>query len=150
MKKVLFLILMLMTSAVCTAQTVLEKSMKSNILGCDRNYCIYLPAGYDESNAKYPVLYLLHGLTDNHTAWRDRGNINEIATDIFSKGDTQAMIIVMPDAGTTHDGYFNCPGWGYEDFFFDEFIPHIESSYRINATREHRAIAGLSMGGGGQ
>ncbi len=149
MKKVLFLILMLMTSAVCTAQTVLEKSMKSNILGCDRNYCIYLPAGYDESNAKYPVLYLLHGLTDNHTAWRDRGNINEIATDIFSKGDTQAMIIVMPDAGTTHDGYFNCPGWGYEDFFFDEFIPHIESSYRINATREHRAIAGLSMGGGG-
>lgn len=149
MKKVLFLILALMASSLCTAQTVLEKSMKSNILGCDRNYCIYLPAGYDESNAKYPVLYLLHGLTDNHTAWRDRGNINEIATDIFSKGDAQAMIIVMPDAGTAYDGYFNCPGWRYEDFFFNEFIPHIENSYRICATRGHRAIAGLSMGGGG-
>lgn len=59
------------------------------------------------------------------------------------------MIIVMPDAGTTYDGYFNCDGWHYENFFFNEFIPHIESRYRIKNDKEHRAIAGLSMGGGG-
>ena len=148
MKRALFSILILL-AAVCNAQTIVERSMKSNILGCEKSYCIYLPAGYDEGDAQYPVLYLLHGLTDNHTAWRDRGNVKDIATEIFAKGDALEMIIVMPDAGTTYDGYFNCEGWRYEDFFFTEFIPHIESSYRVKASREHRAIAGLSMGGGG-
>lgn len=148
MKNALFSMLILFAT-VCNAQTIVEKSMKSNILGCEKNYCIYLPAGYEEGNAQYPVLYLLHGLTDNHTAWRDRGNVKDIATEIFAKGDAREMIIVMPDAGTTYDGYFNCEGWRYEDFFFTEFIPHIESSYRVKASRECRAIAGLSMGGGG-
>lgn len=148
MKKALFSILILLAS-VCNAQTIVEKSMKSKILGCEKNYCIYLPAGYEEENIQYPVLYLLHGLTDNHTAWRDRGNVKEIATEIFANGDAREMIIVMPDAGTTHDGYFNCEGWRYEDFFFTEFIPHIEKSYHVKAGRKHRAIAGLSMGGGG-
>lgn len=141
--------MLILFATVCKAQTIVEKSMKSNILGCEKNYCIYLPAGYEEGNAQYPVLYLLHGLTDKHTAWRDRGNVKDIATEIFAKGDAQEMIIVMPDAGTTYDGYFNCEGWRYEDFFFTEFIPHIENSYRVKASREHRAIAGLSMGGGG-
>ena len=141
--------MLILFATVCNAQTIVEKSMKSNILGCEKNYCIYLPAGYDEDNAQYPVLYLLHGLTDNHTAWRDRGNVKDIATEIFAKGDAQEMIIVLPDAGTTYDGYFNCEGWRYEDFFFAELIPHIESSYRVKASRECRAIAGLSMGGGG-
>lgn len=148
MKRALFSILILF-AVVCNAQTIVEKSMKSDILGCEKSYCVYLPAGYDEGNAQYPVLYLLHGLTDNHTAWRDRGNVKDIATEIFTKGDAHEMIIVMPDAGTTYDGYFNCEGWRYEDFFFTEFIPHIESNYRVKARREHRAIAGLSMGGGG-
>ncbi len=148
MKNTLFSILILLAS-VCNAQTLVEKSMKSKILGCEKNYCIYLPAGYEEGNAQYSVLYLLHGLTDNHTAWRDRGNVKEIATEIFAKGDAREMIIVMPDAGTTHDGYFNREGWMYEDYFFTEFIPHIENSYRVKADRKHRAIAGLSMGGGG-
>ncbi len=132
-----------------TAQTVEEKSLKSDILACDKNYCIYLPEGYEQSDSLYPVLYLLHGLTDNYKSWRDKGRIKEIATEIFADGKAQKMIIVMPDAGTTHDGYFNCEGWRYEDFFFQEFIPHIESSYRIKAHRKYRAIAGLSMGGGG-
>lgn len=148
MKKALFSVLVLL-AYVCNAQTIEEKSMKSNILGCNKNYCIYLPAWYAEGNEQYPILYLLHGLTDNHTAWRDRGNVKEIATEIIDKGDAQKMIIVMPDAGTTHDGYFNCDGWRYEDFFFTEFIPHIENNYRVKRDRKHRAIAGLSMGGGG-
>lgn len=128
---------------------VRESEMQSELLGCKKKYCIYLPAGYDEEGREFPVLYLLHGLTDTHTAWRDRGDVADIATAVFARGKAQEMIIVMPDAGTTYDGYFNADGWCYEDFFFQEFIPHIESTYRIIADKEHRAIAGLSMGGGG-
>lgn len=148
MKKILLSMLILLTS-LCNAQTVIEKSMKSDILGCEKKYCIYLPASYEESDTQYPVLYLLHGLTDNYASWRDKGKIKDIATEIFAAGKAQEMIIVMPDAGTTHDGYFNCEGWRYEDFFFTEFIPHVEKSHRIKGDRGHRAIAGLSMGGGG-
>ena len=128
---------------------LLECEMQSEILGSTKRYCIYLPQGYSDENKTFPVLYLLHGLTDTHTAWRDRGNVHEIATGIFRSGKAQEMIIVMPDAGTTYDGYFNCEGWRYEDFFFQEFIPHIESTYRVIPDKQHRAIAGLSMGGGG-
>ena len=128
---------------------VLECRTESGILGSTKDYCIYLPAGYADEGRNFPVLYLLHGLTDTHTAWRDKGDVADIATEIISSGQAQEMIIVMPDAGTTYDGYFNCEGWLYEDFFFDEFIPHIESSFRVIPDRQHRAIAGLSMGGGG-
>ena len=128
---------------------VLECEMQSEILGCTKKYCVYLPQGYSNENRMFPVLYLLHGLTDTHTAWRDKGNVQDIATEIIRSGKAQEMVIVMPDAGTTYDGYFNCDGWRYEDFFFQEFIPHIESTYRIVPDRQHRAIAGLSMGGGG-
>jgi S-formylglutathione hydrolase FrmB len=128
---------------------VVECEMQSSILGCTKKYCVYLPAGYGDGSRKFPVLYLLHGLTDTHTAWRDRGRMADIATSVFEEGAAQEMVIVMPDAGTTYDGYFNIGDWHYEDFFFQEFIPHIEGKYRITADRQHRAIAGLSMGGGG-
>ena len=148
MKKTIFSLLML-SSIICNAQCIIERSIESKILGCKKNYCIYLPQGYADGGEQYPVLYLLHGLTDNHTAWRDRGNIKNIATEIFKSGNAKEMVIVMPDAGTTHDGYFNREGWRYEDFFFEEFIPYIENNYRIKSGRNYRAVAGLSMGGGG-
>ena len=132
-----------------TYPQLLECEMQSEILGCTKKYCIYLPAGYTDDAKSFPVLYLLHGLTDTHTAWRDKGNVQEIATELINDGKAREMIIVMPDAGTTYDGYFNSDCWRYEDFFFQEFIPHIESTYRIIPDRQHRAIAGLSMGGGG-
>ena len=122
--------------------------MHSDTLGCDKSYCIYLPESYGDESKSFPVLYLLHGLTDNNRAWRDKGKVDSIATKIFALGAAQEMIIVMPDAGTAFDGYFNCEGWRYESFFFSEFIPHIEGKYRIKADKGHRAIAGLSMGGG--
>ena len=61
------------------------------------------------------------------------------------------MIIVMPDANTGEVGYFNIPSkdWMYEDFFFNELMPHVESKYRIKSDKRFRAISGLSMGGGG-
>ncbi len=146
----LFLAVMTLQSvAQGTSPRLLEREMESRILGCTKKYCIYLPAGYGDENKNFPVLYLLHGLTDTHTAWRDRGNVADIATAVFAGGEAQEMVIVMPDAGTKYDGYFNAGEWRYEDFFFQEFIPHIESTYDIIADKEHRAIAGLSMGGGG-
>ena len=132
-----------------TYPQLLECEMQSEILGCTKKYCIYLPAGYADDAKSFPVLYLLHGLTDTHTAWRDKGNVQSIATELVNDAKAREMIIVMPDAGTTYDGYFNSDCWRYEDFFFQEFIPHVESTYRIIPDRQHRAIAGLSMGGGG-
>lgn len=142
-------VVLLRLSAQESYPAVIECEMQSQVLGCAKKYCIYLPAGYGNEDKKFPVLYLLHGLTDTHTAWRDKGNVQEIASKIFASGKASEMVIVMPDAGTAFDGYFNCEGWLYEDFFFQEFIPHIEGKFRVIGDRQHRAIAGLSMGGGG-
>ncbi|MBQ5752354.1 MAG: prolyl oligopeptidase family serine peptidase [Bacteroidaceae bacterium] len=145
----LFAVLVQMLAQGDDFPVVMECEMQSEILGCTKKYCVYLPQGYSNENRTFPVLYLLHGLTDTHTAWRDKGNVQDIATEIFQSGKAQEMVIVMPDAGTTYDGYFNSNGWRYEDFFFQEFIPYIEKLYRVVPDRQHRAIAGLSMGGGG-
>ena len=127
-----------------------EKSMESHVLGKTKGYCIYLPPSYSTDTTKqYPVLYLLHGYTDNYTAWRDKGQINDIANQLIAAGDACEMIIVMPDAGTDQDGYYNMEGWNYEDYFFKELIPYIEKEYRAIGDKQHRAVAGLSMGGGG-
>jgi len=126
-------------------------TISSIILKSDRKYAIYLPAGYETSQRTYPVLYLLHGATDNHTGWVQFGEVQRIADKSIQDGTATAMIIVMPDGDTGRMGYFNSIGgdWNYEDFFFQEFLPTIEKTYRIKADKWYRAIAGLSMGGGG-
>ncbi|MDR1920001.1 MAG: esterase family protein [Tannerellaceae bacterium] len=126
-------------------------SVHSNILKMDRNYSIYLPAGYDESDIRYPVLYLLHGSGDDHTGWVQFGQVQHIADKAIAEGLAGPMIIVMPDANTGRRGYFNSAGgdFNYEDFFFKELIPHIEKTYRVRTEKRYRAVAGLSMGGGG-
>ena len=128
---------------------ILECEMQSEILGCTKKYCVYLPQSYACGDREFPVLYLLHGLTDTYTAWRDKGRVLDIAAELMAAGKAQEMVIVMPDAGTTYDGYFNSEVWRYEDFFFQEFSPYVENSCRVIPDKQHRAIAGLSMGGGG-
>ena len=126
-------------------------SMKSKILNMDRKYAIYLPPGYDQSQRNYPVLYLLHGAGDDQTGWVQFGEVLSIADKSVTEGNATAMIIVMPDANTGKRGYFNdaTNSWRYEDFFFEEFMPYIEKTYRIKTEKRFRAVAGLSMGGGG-
>lgn len=128
-----------------------DLSMTSEILGMDRKYAVYLPPDYETSQRDYPVLYLLHGAGDDQTGWVQKGEIKPIMDKALSEGKSTAMIVVMPDAQTGQRGYFNSPdgAWRYEDFFFEEFMPFIESNYRIRAEKRYRAIAGLSMGGGG-
>lgn len=127
------------------------RQVKSNILKMDRNYSIYLPPGYDKSDQSYPVLYLLHGSGDNHTGWVQFGQVRHIADKAIADGTSAEMIIVMPDADTGTKGYFNAVDgrFNYEDFFFQELIPHIEKEYRVRSDRRYRAVSGLSMGGGG-
>ncbi len=126
-------------------------SMTSKILKSDRKYAIYLPPGYETSQRSYPVLYLLHGSGDDQTGWIQFGEVQYIADKAIKDGRATPMIIVMPDANTGKKGYFNDikDNWRYEDFFFDEFMPFIEKTYRVKPEKEFRAIAGLSMGGGG-
>ncbi len=125
--------------------------MPSKILNGDRKYAIYLPPDYDRSERSYPVLYLLHGSGDDQTGWVQFGEVRHIADKSINEGKSTAMIIVMPDANSGRRGYFNSPkgDFQYEDFFFSELMPYIEKTYRVRAEKRYRAIAGLSMGGGG-
>jgi enterochelin esterase-like enzyme len=127
------------------------RTVKSDILKMERKYAIYLPPGYAESDQSYPVLYLLHGAGDDHTGWVQFGQVQHIADQAVAEGKAARMIVVMPDANTGRRGYFNDirGDFNYEDFFFKELIPHIEKTYRVRSDRRYRAIAGLSMGGGG-
>lgn len=126
-------------------------SMNSDILETERKYALYLPPDYDISERSYPVLYLLHGGGDDQTGWVQFGEVMHIADKAIKEGKATPMIIVMPDANTGRRGYMNSPdgSWRYEDFFFEEFIPFIENTYRIKQQKRYRAVAGLSMGGGG-
>ena len=126
-------------------------TMNSKILDMERNYAIYLPPDYETSSRSYPVLYLLHGLGDDQTGWIQFGEVKKIADNAIINGNATPMIIVMPDANTGEVGYFNIPSkdWMYEDFFFNELMPYVESKYRIKSDKRFRAISGLSMGGGG-
>ena len=126
-----------------------NEAMESKIMDRPIEYALYLPSGYDESDRTYPVLYLLHGGGDDHTAWVQSGEVAFIADQAIQSGSATPMIIVMPNSKPGKSRYFNGykGEWPYEDFFFREFIPFIEATYRVKAEKRYRAVAGLSMGG---
>ncbi len=123
--------------------------ISSEILDRDMNYSIYLPPSYNDTDSVFPVLYLLHGMWGTYLDWVSNGMASVMNSLIISEESVE-MIVVMPngiDAFYCND--YNGGGILYEDFMIQEFIPQIESTYRINSTKEGRAIAGLSMGGYG-
>lgn len=128
-----------------------ELTLQSDILDSERKYAIYLPPDYHTSERSYPVLYLLHGAGDDQTGWIQFGEVRHIADKTIRAGKATPMVIVMPDANTGVRGYFNDVSntWRYEDFFFEELMPHVEEKFRIKSQKRFRAVAGLSMGGGG-
>ncbi|WP_320054786.1 alpha/beta hydrolase-fold protein [uncultured Acetobacteroides sp.] len=131
------------------------KTIHSNVLNADRDYTIFLPKSYGtDANRRYPILYLLHGMSGVNTSWFDNEHAKEVADQLIASGEACEMIIVSPNAGGNvsdgaWNGYFDMPGWKYETFFYSEFLPFIEKTYRVIGDKQHRAIAGLSMGGGG-
>lgn len=112
-------------------------------------YSVYLPPDYETSQRSYPVLYLLHGYSDDETGWIQFGEANAIADRGITNGDFPPCIIVMPDGKVSWyiNSYDGTDPW--EDMFIQEFIPFIEQEYRIRSKKEFRAVAGLSMGGNG-
>lgn len=156
MKQRLYLIVaVLIVSMATQAGRVLTDSLHSDVLGEWVKYNVYVPDGFERNTAQhYPVAYLLHGFTDDYTAWRDKGQMQTVADELIESGEAVPMVIIMPNAGgpktyETWNGYFNMPGWRYEDFFFQELMPQAEQKYRAGGSKEQRAVMGLSMGGGG-
>jgi len=126
-----------------------QETISSTILGRNVRYTVYLPADYDISQRSYPVVYLLHGFTDDNTGWLQFGEINRYADKAIADGTIPPMVIIMPNADSSwyinsYDGKEN-----YEDFFIKEFMPFVEKKYRIKTEKKYRGIAGLSMGGYG-
>ena len=133
-----------------------DLTVKSDIMNTDVKYSIYLPESYD-GKKKYPVLYMLHGYGGNNndwlqdntgSIWAGGGTMPAYAREYAEKTGKE-LIIVAPDGGNN----FYCDGFNggpkYMSFFFQEFIPYIESTYAIKAEKKSRAIGGLSMGGYG-
>lgn len=125
----------------------------SNVLNADKNFSVMLPRSYSkEPNRRYPVVYMLHGAGENDWEWANISvsMISEAITMITNDGSAAECIVVFPNANEAgHMGYFNQPDWKYEDYFFNELMPCIDKRYRTIPDKGHRAIGGLSMGGGG-
>lgn len=147
---ILFLLLISSFSLFAQQGKVLEEqNIKSKILKRNVNYAVYLPPDYETANRTYPVVYLLHGYSDDHTGWLQFGEINRYADKAITDGTIPPMIIIMPNADSSwyinsYDGKEK-----YEDFFIKEFMPHVEKIFRIKAEKKYRGVAGLSMGGYG-
>jgi len=131
-------------------------------LHLNRRMYVYTPPGYESSNEKYPVFYLLHGGGGDEDAWTALGRANWILDNLIATGKAKPMIIVMtngnafqtsslmtsPDAPEmTRENYRQYSGL-FEKSLVMDVIPFIEKNYRVKASKENRAIAGLSMGGG--
>lgn len=156
---VCFLLLLLCSMAQAQKEGTVSdcKTLKSEILKGEQRYAIYLPPGYDSSDRSYPLLYLLHpagpkGTLPNQQGWINYGMLKTFMDRGIASGEVAPMIVVTPDAnfGTRRVSYFNDPdnNFNFEDFFFKEFIPYIEKTYRCRTERGSRAVAGASMGGG--
>lgn len=152
MKSILTVLMVLSLAVGGFSQTgTIKESLKcdSQLLGYPVEYSIYLPADYGTSNRSYPVLYLLHGYSDDETGWVQFGEVAQIADKGIANGDFPPVIIVMPNGKISWycNDYKMANPW--EDMFVKEFIPAIEKTYRIRPKKEFRAISGLSMGGYG-
>lgn len=116
----------------------------------ERDYAVYLPKSYTSNpDKRYPVLYLLHGGSGTYSDWPVKGNLQGFANEIIDSGSACEMIIICPDGKQENTMWFNMENWPSLDHFFQELIPYIDKNYRTIPDKKHRAVAGLSMGGGG-
>ncbi len=142
-KKILFLFLLLLAS-ISRAASVELVQIKSEKMNRDIPVNVILPDGYNKSIRDLPVLYLLHGAGDDYNGWVKKTEISQLA-------DQYNIIVVCPDGGKT-SWYFDSPidaSYQYETFIAIELIEYIDKNYRTLASKDFRAISGLSMGGHG-
>jgi len=137
---------LLLASAAFAQEPVQTVEFYSPAVDRTMKYNIVLPAEYDSSSERYPVLYLLHGLTGNYTNWAGMGTP-------FYAGLFEDLIVVMPDGGNSWYVNYAESGGGqknnWADHIVKDVVDHVDGHYRTLARREGRAIAGLSMGGYG-
>lgn len=125
----------------------------SKSIGVDRKAVVYLPPNYDP-HQKYPVLYLMHGIGGNETHWTTLCAANRVLDNLIADKKAAPMIIVMPNGRATAEPPSSniMADFNYYAFFekdlLQDLMPYIESHYSVMTDRDHRAIAGLSMGGG--
>lgn len=133
---------------------------KSAVADDQRDFYVYTPPGYDPASKKtYPVLYLLHGFSDDASGWTAVGRANVILDNLIAQGKAKPMIVVMPlGYGTMEMITLGWGAWSHTDVrdknfskfreaLLTEVMPKVESEYRVTKDRKARAIAGLSMGG---
>jgi putative tributyrin esterase len=125
------------------------KTFQSKLLNREIRYGLYLPVSYAGSTKKYPVLYFLHGLNENEMRWSSRGLTDVKLDKMVADGKIGEFIVAVPFGATSF--YTNARNGSapWEDMIIKEFVPMIESTYRVNATRATRGISGISMGGYG-
>ena len=133
---------------------------KSAVVGDDRDFFVYTPPGYDaRAMQTYPVLYLLHGYSDDASGWTAVGRANMILDNLIAQGKAKPMLIVMPlgygepkvlqpNSRVFHDPVITQRNFDkFREALLHEVMPQVESAYLVNKDRNSRAIAGLSMGG---
>jgi enterochelin esterase-like enzyme len=131
---------------------VAEVTYWSETLKRDRRMHVYTPPGYESGQGKFPVFYLLHGAGDNDDCWTSVGRAGFILDNLIAAKKAKPMVVVMPAGHTSRVPGAGRGGPGSRDEFVDDFLkdlmPYAESHYRVYTDKAHRAIAGLSMGGG--
>jgi enterochelin esterase family protein len=125
----------------------------SNVTGGLRRMHVYTPPGYEKNGAQYPVLYLLHGATGSDDDWGTVGRAGAIMDNLIAEQKANPMIIVMPAGHMSRDFRFDADATkaighdGFNENLIGSVIPFVDSHYRTISDRDHRALAGLSMGG---
>jgi S-formylglutathione hydrolase FrmB len=144
------LVLILAFGTELLAQHVEYKSFQSKLLGRELRYGVYLPPSYNASPAKkYPVLYFLHGLFEDETRWSTYGRTDAKLDQMVAEGKIGEFLVAMPFGGTSFYTNTRDGSEKWEDMIINEFMPMIESTYRVDASRVKRGISGTSMGGYG-
>ena len=130
-------------------------------LDLDRRLTVYTPAGYETSGKRYPVFYLLHGMGGDENAWSELGRTAQIMDNLIAQGKAKPMIVVMTNGNDALEAApgesslgFTAPSMnlpktmeGSFETAFPEVVKFIDKTYRTQANKKGRAIAGLSMGG---
>jgi enterochelin esterase family protein len=132
-----------------------QRLYQSKSLQSQRRVFIYTPPNYSRSSERYPVLYLLHGAGGDETGWSESGRAHLILDNLIADGKLKPLVVVMPYGNAYAPGSPLADGAdamrrqrsGFERDLLEDLIPFVQASYRVHPDRDHRAIAGLSLGG---
>jgi enterochelin esterase-like enzyme len=141
------LCLVALLNQLALAGDVFTETFRSEAIGRDYKYTIYVPDSYKTDNKRYPVLYLLHGAGGDENEWLFKGGARETLDALIARGLIKPMVVVMP--GHTAAWWVDGAKEKGETALVKEVMPHAEKNYRIDATSSNRLIAGLSAGGYG-